>query len=178
MEYLARLVNSGIKVRISGQFLRNVEGVENDLKALSPEFIYCSDEEREQKRIAIERDRKPYDFSLDMFSLDSETGLFVAGCNDDFGKSGVVGLMGKQQGEYAGIMTFQKSYVRGEDSLAGRGGEIGPERDFRNNLFSVFYSGIHWLTSGNEFSAKGEYVVNGRNFKFMGGTWEMKLQLP
>ena len=176
MESLSKLISSGVKVEIHGQFLRNVEGVENDLKGLSYDAGDYSHEEREQGRVAIERDRKPYDFLIRVFSLDMESGLFVAEGNDYFGKSGIVGLMGKPQGEYGGTITFSKNYVRGKNSFSGGGGE-GDERNFRDNLRQIFYSGSHFLTPKNVFGASGKYSCQGLNYKMMGGTWEMSTQL-
>ena len=169
---LAKLVG----IEIKGQFLRNPEGVENSIKSLEASLEDYSPEEAKQKRIEIERSGKPYDFSLRVFYANFSTGLFVAGCKDDFGIAGVLGLIKPPEGIYAGTIAFQKSYPRGENSFLGRGGERA-ERIFKDNLRQIFYSGQHWLNSENAFGAEGEYLSDGLNYLGGGGTWKMSAKI-
>lgn len=165
-----------VGLNIQGQFLRNPAGVENSLKSLEAELESYSPEEVEKKRVEIERGGKPYDFSLRIFYADQNTGLFVAGAKDDFGTSGVVGLMLPAE-KYAGVITFQKSYLRSKESFSGRGGE-GSEKIFKDNLRQIFYSGQYWVISGKLFDAEGEYLSDGLNYLGGGGIWNMSVKLP
>lgn len=138
-----------------GEFYRNPEAVAREVEVLKkhPEFYM------KEEAAAIQRDAKPFEFDLKIFTYNSDSGLFIAESSDAFGGSGIVGIIRNEK------IQFNKIYVNERFELSNR------KPNFERNFGIVQYFGNVALSNGI-LSAKGQYLIEGYN-ELMGGFWEM-----
>ena len=156
-------------VKFKGKFWKNPEKAERELKMSGENPGWFTEKERAQ----IMKDVNAYDFELEVFNYDSNTGLFIAEGNDSFGKSGIVGLFGKPREMYAGIVTFEKIYLRKKDTSEQH---LLPEINFNNSLRRLYYSGTYYSLENGKIEISGRYTEPHIRSEF-GGQWILSTNL-
>ena len=137
-----------------GKFYKNPEEVVRELKALRAR----PKDFTKTEAASIRKNPKHFKFGLRILGYNQDSGLFVAGASDDFGESGIVGVVRDEE------IQFNKIYVR--DTL-----EFANEKpNFERNFKRFQYFG-EMTQSDGKISAKGRYLV-GSN-ELLGGFWEI-----